>query len=139
MASPLSVGDCIAIITVVIKGYNALSDTSEDSKARDSLEGDLQHMQSILEQLPKPGANETSISEAHLGKLNDTVQRCQATLSELAALTKAYGPRKFKIKTYFNRLAYAVSGKHKVGPIQARIQGLTGTLSLIQADITRFV
>lgn len=123
MALPLSAGDCIAIISVVIQGYNALSGTSDDAKDLGSLQDDLRHMREILEQLPKPDPKLTSISEASIRKLNDTVGRCQTTLSELAAVTKKYGPSKLIALTYYRRMAWTFSGKTKVLPFQTRIRG----------------
>ena len=139
MALPLSAGDCIAIIGVVIQGYNALSSTSDDAKELRSMQDDLQHMREILEQLRKPDSNLTSISEANIRKLNDTVVRCQTTLSELAAIMKKYGPSNSTIQTSYRRMTWTFSGKMKVLPFQTRIQRLTATLSLIQADINRFI
>jgi len=139
MVLPLSVGDCIAIIGVVIQGYNAISSTSDEAKELGSLQDDLHHMQDILEQLPKPDPDLASISEASIRKLNDTVSRCQTTLSELAAATKKYGPSKFTFVTYYRRVAWTFSGKMKVLPFEARIKRLTTALSLVQSDINRFV
>jgi len=139
MVLPLSAGDCIAIIGVAIQGYNALSGTSDDAKDLGSLQDDLQHMSEILEQLRKPDSNPSSISGANIRKLNDTVGRCQTTLSELAAVMKKYGPSNSTIRTSYRWMAWTFSGKMKILPLQTRIQRLTTTLSLIQADINRFI
>ncbi|XXG98228.1 hypothetical protein Hte_004550 [Hypoxylon texense] len=137
MASPLSVGDCIAIIGVLIQSYKAISDSSDDAKALGGLQVDLQHMREIFEQLAEPRANISPESEASTKKLNDIVDRCRETLDELASATKKYGASPWRVVSYYRRISWSVSGQKTIAPIQARIQGLTASLSVIQSEIIR--
>jgi hypothetical protein len=139
MTSPLGVGDCIAIIGVLISGYSALSGASDDAKELSRLVDDLLHMQAILEQRPKLGSVRTFNSEANIKKLDDAVSRCHAALSELAVVTKKYEPTKSRVTKYYRRITWTFSGKKKIEPFQKRIQRLTAALSVIQADINRYV
>ncbi|KAI4866770.1 hypothetical protein F4820DRAFT_236613 [Hypoxylon rubiginosum] len=137
MASPLSVGDCIAIIGVLIQGYKAISDSSDDAKALGSLQVDLQHMKEIFEQLAEPRTNVSPESEASTKKLNDIVDRCRETLDELTTATKKYGASTWRVVTYYRRISWSLSGQKAIAPIQARVQGLTASLSAVQSEIIR--
>ncbi|KAM6513474.1 hypothetical protein FALCPG4_015890 [Fusarium falciforme] len=137
MTSPLSVGDCIAIIGVIIKGYGALSGTSDDAKELSRLVDDLLHMQEILEQFAPLDSVRTSDSNASIKKLDDAVSRCQAALSELADVAKKYEPTESRVMNYYRRITWTFSGKTKMEPLQKRIQSLTINLSVIQDDINR--
>ncbi|KAK3302777.1 uncharacterized protein B0T15DRAFT_314824 [Chaetomium strumarium] len=137
MASPLSVGDCIAIIGVIVKCVDAVCGSSDDAKALEGLKGDLAHMRESLEELLSPSSAWCSASHATLGRLNSTIDRCRDALRELATLTEKYGPRKSRFATFYSQITWAISGKTKVAPIQCRIQNLTAALLLIQGDIIR--
>jgi hypothetical protein len=137
MASPLSVGDCIAIIGVIVKCVDALGSSSDDAQALQGLRGDLAHMRESLEGLLSPSLRWSSASHATLRRLNGTVDRCRDALTELATLTEKYGARKSRLGSFYTQITWSISGKTKVAPIQARIQSLTASLLLVQGDIIR--
>jgi hypothetical protein len=140
MTSPLSVGDCIAIIGVLIKGYKALRGISGDVKDLEDLENDLQQMQMVLVQFPKPGSpSASSVPDAYMSRLNETVEACQATLTDMAATVKQYGPSKSALKTYYRRLHLSFGGKNQLSSFQLRIQRHSSTMSLLLLEINRFV
>lgn len=139
MASPLSVGDCIAIIGVVIKGYGALSGTSDDAKELGRLTDDLLRLQEILKQLPKQDSFQTSNQNAGIKELDEAISHCQETLSELADVVKEYDPTNSRAKKYYRRLAWTFTGKEKTQPLQKRIQNLTTNVLLLQNDLQRYV
>ncbi|KAH8706170.1 hypothetical protein BGZ61DRAFT_449504 [Ilyonectria robusta] len=137
MASPLSVGDCIAIIGVVIKGYGALSGTSDDAKELGRLTDDLLRLQEILKQLPKQDSFQASNQNAGTKELDEAIRHCQETLSELASVVKEYEPTNSRAKRYYRRLAWTFAGKEKTQPLQKRIQSLTANVLLLQNGLQR--
>jgi hypothetical protein len=140
MTLPLSVGDCIAIIGVLIKSYKALRGISGDVKDLEDLENDLQQMQMVLGQFPKPGSpSASSISDAHMSRLSQSVIACQDTLTDMAAVAKQYGPSKSTLKTYYRRLYWSFGGKNQLNSFQLRIQRHLSTMSLLLLEINRFV
>ncbi|RYP51327.1 hypothetical protein DL768_003331 [Monosporascus sp. mg162] len=139
MSSPLSVGDCIAIIGVITKGYNALSGSSDDAKELSWLMDDLPRMREILDQIQTSDQPQTSDSTPDLKILDPPVGRCKDALSELARVTKRYEPTNSRVKRYYRRLSFTLWGKKEIEPLQKRIQDLTAALTLAHAEVNRQV
>ncbi|KAK7745216.1 hypothetical protein SLS62_009845 [Diatrype stigma] len=92
MASPLAVGDCIAIIGVLTKFYNALSGSSDDAKELNRLVVDLGYMKDVLSKMSRPSSPQTPDPAADSDTLNEAVNRCKIALSEFSIATKKYAP-----------------------------------------------
>lgn len=134
MASPLSVGDCISIVSVAIQAYGAISDSSDDAKALTNLTGDLQQLKEILEELSTSGQLEVGTAN-----IRNVLSRCKTAVSDAEAVLKRYKAEKGRPSTSWRRIAWSFSGKKKVAPLQARIQSLVASFGLVQREIIRFV
>ncbi|KAI1101452.1 hypothetical protein F4804DRAFT_9849 [Jackrogersella minutella] len=135
MASPLSVGDCIAIIGVIIKGFNAFKGSSETVKEFESLKGDLLAMKLTLERLSHSYSN--SNSPANLHEIDSIISRCRDVLTELTLLTEKYAPTKSRTKTGYRRLTWTFWGKKEAEPFRLRIHGLSTLLTVAQVEVNR--
>src|SRR3569833_92259 len=99
MASPLSAGDCIAILNLLIASHRALSGTSEDAKALAALRDDLFSLQAILEQLDLP--NSTSLPQNHCDLLDAAIARCHTVLSYSLSFLSQYSYASSSVGRYW--------------------------------------
>lgn len=137
MASPLAVGDCIAIIGVLTKFYNALSGSSDDAKELNRLVDDLGYMKDVLSKMSKPSSPHMPDPAAESDTLNEAVDRCKEALSEFAMATKKYAPTDSRVTRYYRRMTWSLWGKKEIEPFHRRIQSLTTVLGVTHAEANR--
>jgi len=137
MASPLSAGDCIAILNLLIASHRALSGTSEDAKALAALRDDLFSLQAILEQLDLP--NSTSLPQNHRDQLEAAIARCHTVLSNTLTFLSQYSNASSTVGRYWGRLRFSLGGKTKLEPYHLRLLCSMHALGVVQQDIHGYI
>ncbi|KAG8160460.1 hypothetical protein KVR01_009996 [Diaporthe batatas] len=131
MASPLSVGDCIAIVGIVVKGFQALSSTSEDSRVLAQVRSDLDTLSAVLTELSAADSQEQA-------RFRSVVQGCYANLKNLRQFTKKYSDgSSVAVSRYFKRLRYSLSGKDELDTYRQGLQQSLISLLLLQSERQR--
>lgn len=128
MASPLSVGDCIAIANIILKGYQALAGTSEDARILNGVRGDLERIRDVLQSL--------SITEIPTtASFQKVLRGCFDNLSLFQSFTSNYASdSSSRLASIVKRLKYSFFGKKELEIYRQGLQQSLLALLLLQVD-----
>lgn len=134
MASPLSVGDCIAIATIILKGSQALIGTSEDVKLLEGVRSDLERLRAVLQSLSTAEIPSTLPREKQ-ESYQQVLQGCFENLLRCQSFTSKYtGSTSDPWGTRLKRLKYSLWGKKELEVYRQGLQQSLTMLLLFQVD-----
>lgn len=128
MASPLSVGDCITIATIILKGSQALIGTSEDVKILEGVRSDLERLRAVLQSLSTAEIPSTLPREKQ-ESYQQVLQGCFENLLRCQSFTSKYtGSPSDSWGARLKRLKYSFWGKKE---LEVYRQGLQQSLTML--------
>lgn len=134
MASPLSVGDCIAIATIILKGTQALVGTSEDVKILEGVRSDLERLRAVLMSL-STAAIPSALSREEQESYQQVLQGCFESLLRCQSFTSKYtGDKSDSWGGRLKRLKYSFWGKKELETYRQGLQQSLATLLLLQVQ-----
>jgi hypothetical protein len=126
-ASPLSVGDVLAIINVVVAGCKGISDRSDDAQWLSDLQLDLLNMRDVIEQLQIVTNDSSALDHEPRDRLANMVQHCYHALSDLTNFVTKFDSQSGPLR-YWRRLKFSLVGRQELEPHQRRLHGCLTSL-----------
>lgn len=141
-----SVGDFVAVATLVWKISQALSDASEDSKLYRELQLELSAFQGVFVQFQQAVVNAATLPQDH-------VTRAKEVLAQIERLTNDFNNHMEKFKGLSNsaekdrtkksvalrkRVSWTLYGKKPIQQFREAIRGYTAVLTLIMHSLNRY-
>jgi hypothetical protein len=133
-----SVGDFVAVTSLIVAVVQALRGTSDDIRELKVTEEQLTHLKSILEQIALAVSSGTAISAKSLEILVKTCADCQTVLTEFKSLISKNTATSPGLAKYVTRIKFILGSKgKKVDLFQKYLQRHISTILLIQNELNR--
>ena len=140
MAAPafgFSVGDFVAVTSLIVSVVQAIRGTSDDLIELKELQDELNHLQSLFEQVKSGISSSSAISEQNVERLRQTFSRCHKILSDFKPFIEKYASSPTGLAKYRRRVEWSLRKKQQVEHFRRRLQSYVSTLSMIQGELNR--
>lgn len=128
MASPSSVGDCIAIASVILTGCQALAVTFKDTKLLEGVRSNLERLLAVLQSLSTTEIPTTIGFQKVLQGYFDNFSLFQSFTLKHASSSNSY------LVNSIRRLKYSFCGKKELDMYRQGLQQSLLVLVLLQLD-----
>ncbi|KAN0071199.1 hypothetical protein V8E54_010630 [Elaphomyces granulatus] len=128
MAAPafgFSVGDFIAVTSLIVSVVQAIRGISDDLIELKELQDELNHLQSLFEQIGRGISSSSDILKMQqiLGDFKNFIEKYASSFTGLAK--------------YRRRVEWSLRKKQQVEPFRRRLQSYVSALSMIQGELSR--
>ncbi|KAI0429140.1 hypothetical protein F5Y09DRAFT_268839 [Xylaria sp. FL1042] len=135
MSAPFgfSVGDFLAVISLVFKICQALDNASGSVAEFRDVKQQLKSFGHVVDGLQKAGVDPSTISSENAALLPEILQSCTEALNDFQSFLSSYNG----MRTVVKKVSWVTLGKSKLEGFRSRIHANMMLLSLIQQDIQR--
>jgi hypothetical protein len=132
-----SVGDFVAVTTLIVTIVQALRGISDDLIELKELQDELNHLKSLFDLIGNAISTGSAITVQNTKRLLEICSSGQKVLSEFKNLVDKYAGSPAGFVKYRRRVAWSLWKKEKVEPFQIRLKSYITTLSMIQSELNR--
>jgi DNA repair ATPase RecN len=140
MAAPafgFSVGDFVAVTSLIVSVVQAIRGISDDLIELKELQDELNHLQSLFEQIGRGISSSCAISVQNVERLQQIFSRCNKILGDFKNFIEKYASSSTGLAKYRRRVEWSLRKKQQVEPFRRRLQSYVSALSIIQGELSR--